>query len=56
MVLIELMMSREERMEVAYERKLKKYQALLLESQQSGWKAWNLPVEVGCSGFAGWSL
>ena len=55
-VLIELMLPREERMEVAYERKLKKYQAIILESQQNGWKAWNLPVEVGCSGFAGWSL
>lgn len=35
---------------------LKKYQPLILESQQNGWKAWNLSVEVGCSGFAGLSL
>lgn len=35
---------------------LKKYQPLILESQQNGWKAWNLSVEVGCSGFAGLSI
>ncbi|KAK0144509.1 hypothetical protein N1851_017138 [Merluccius polli] len=46
----------EERMEEAHECKLKKYQALIFESQQNGWKAWNLPVEVGCRGFAGQSL
>ncbi|KAL1276035.1 hypothetical protein QQF64_035658 [Cirrhinus molitorella] len=55
-VLIELTVPWEERMEEAYERKLKKYQGLILESQQNGWKAWNLPVEVGCRGFAGQSL
>ena len=55
-VLIELTVPWEERMEEAYERKLKKYQDLILESQQNGWKAWNLPVEVGCRGFAGRSL
>lgn len=36
--------------------KLRRYQALILESQQNGWKAWNLPVEVGCRGFAARSL
>ncbi|KAK0149843.1 hypothetical protein N1851_009393 [Merluccius polli] len=46
----------EERMEEAHECKLKKYQALIFESQQNGWKAWNLPVEVSCRGFAGQSL
>nr|XP_061836945.1 uncharacterized protein LOC133619721 [Nerophis lumbriciformis] len=55
-VLIELTEPWEERMEEAYERKLRKYQTLILESQQNGWKAWNLPVEVGCRGFAGRSL
>ena len=47
-VLIELTVPWEERMEEAHERKLKKYQALIFESQQNGWKAWNLPVEVSC--------
>lgn len=55
-VLIELTVPWEERMEEAQERKLKKYQDLVLKSQQNGWKAWNLPVEVGCRGFAGQSL
>lgn len=55
-VLIELSVPWEERIEEAHERKLKKYQALILESQQNGWKAWNLPVEVGRRGFAGQSL
>ncbi|XP_061876851.1 uncharacterized protein LOC133629831 [Entelurus aequoreus] len=55
-VLIELKVPWEERMEEAYERKLKKYQTLILRSQQNGWKAWNLPVEVGCRGFARRSL
>ncbi|XP_061778568.1 uncharacterized protein LOC133569990 [Nerophis ophidion] len=55
-VLIELTVPWEERIEEAYERKLKKYQTLILKSQLNGWKAWNLPVEVGCRGFAGRSL
>ena len=38
-VLIELTVPWEERMEVAYECRLKKYQALILESQQNEWKA-----------------
>lgn len=46
MVLIKVMM----RMEEAYDGKLRKYQALIFESQQNGWKAWNLPVEVSCRG------
>ncbi|KAL0172855.1 hypothetical protein M9458_033166, partial [Cirrhinus mrigala] len=52
-VLIELTVPWEERLEEAHERKLKKYQSLILESQQNGWKAWNLPVEVGCRGTLG---
>ncbi|KAK0135475.1 hypothetical protein N1851_028686 [Merluccius polli] len=43
-------------MEEAHESKLKKYQALIFESQQNGWKAWNLPVDVGCRGFTSQSL
>lgn len=53
MVLIELMVPWEERIEEAQECKLKKYQDFILVSQQNGWKAWNLPVEVGCRGFDG---
>jgi len=46
----------EERMEEAHERKRAKYQALMDECRQQGWKTWNLPVEVGSRGFAGQSL
>ncbi|KAK0150864.1 hypothetical protein N1851_008027 [Merluccius polli] len=43
-------------MEEAHERKLKKYQALIFESLQNGWKAWNLPVEVGFAGQSLWRV
>ena len=52
-VVIELTVPWEDRMEEAHVHKLKKYQALNFESQQNGCKAWNLPVEIGCRGFAG---
>ncbi|KAK0155381.1 hypothetical protein N1851_002286 [Merluccius polli] len=55
-VLIKLTVPWEERMEEAHKRKLKKCQALILERQPNGWKAWNLPVEAGCRLFAGQSL
>ncbi|KAJ7995782.1 hypothetical protein DPEC_G00248160 [Dallia pectoralis] len=54
--LIELTVPWEERIEEAHERKLGKYHSLISESQQGGWRAWNLPVEVGCKGFPGQSL
>jgi hypothetical protein len=56
LVILELTVSWEERMEEAYERKRAKYQPLLDECQQRGWKTWNFPVEVGSRGFAGQSL
>lgn len=52
-MLIELTVPWEERMEEAYERKLKNYQDLILESKYNRWRAWNLPLELGCGGFAG---
>ena len=52
-VLIVLTVPWEERIEEAHEQKLKKYQSIILESQQNGWRVWNLPIEVGCRGFAG---
>ena len=55
-VLLELKVPWEERMEEAHERKKAKYQALMDECRQQGWKTWNLPVEVGSRGFAGQSL
>lgn len=55
-VFIELTVPWEERLEEAHERKLKKNQALIFESQQNEWKVWNPPVEIRCRGFAGRSL
>ena len=55
-VLIELTVPWEERIEEAHERKKAKYQPMLDECRQRGWKTWNLPVEVGSRGFAGQSV
>ncbi|XP_062585203.1 uncharacterized protein LOC134246874 [Saccostrea cucullata] len=46
----------EDRMEDAYERKNLKYQDLLKDCQQNGWKVWFYAVEVGCRGFVGQSM
>ena len=54
-VLIELTVPFEERIEEPHERKKAKYQQLLDECRQGGWKTWNLPVEVGSWSFAGLS-
>ena len=55
-VLVELTVPWEERMEEAHEKKKAKYQPLLEDCQDRGWRTWNLPVEVGCRGFVGQSL
>ena len=55
-IMVGLTVPWEERMEEAYERKRAKYQYLVGECQQRGWRPWCLPVEVGCRGFAGQSL
>ncbi|XP_039504261.1 uncharacterized protein LOC120460516 [Pimephales promelas] len=55
-VLLELTVPWEERMEEAQERKRAKYADLVAECRRNGWKARCEPVEVGCRGFAGQSL
>jgi len=55
-VLLELTVPWEERVEEAYERKMAKYQELVLDCQEKGWKCWCFPVEVGCRGFVAQSL
>ena len=52
-VLIELTVPWEERMEDAHQRKRLKYQELVMECQDNRWRAWCMPVEVGCWGFPG---
>ena len=55
-ILLELTVPWEERIEEAHERKRSKYQELVEDCQSRSWKTWCLPVEVGARGFAGQSL
>ncbi|XP_049324773.1 uncharacterized protein LOC125789951 [Astyanax mexicanus] len=55
-LLLELTVPWEDRMEEANERKRLKYQELVEECQRKGWKAHCVPIEVGCRGFAARSL
>ena len=55
-VMLELTVPWEERMEEAFERKREKYDSLVSDCHRRGWKARCLPVEVGCRGFSGQSL
>nr|XP_034331688.1 uncharacterized protein LOC117690947 [Crassostrea gigas] len=55
-IVVELTVPWEERMEDAYERKMGKYQVLVADCQERGWRVWCFPVEVGTLGFVGQSL
>ncbi|XP_015234767.1 PREDICTED: uncharacterized protein LOC107087608 [Cyprinodon variegatus] len=55
-VLLELTVPWEDRIEEAQERKRAKYAELIAECRRNGWKARCEPIEVGCRGFAGRSL
>ncbi|XP_058485986.1 uncharacterized protein LOC131459868 [Solea solea] len=55
-VLLELTVPWEDRIEEANERKRAKYAALVEECQRNRWRARCHPTEVGCRGFAGQSL
>ncbi|XP_053339380.1 uncharacterized protein LOC128510861, partial [Clarias gariepinus] len=55
-VLVELTVPWEDRLEEAHERKKAKYAEIVVECRNKGWKARCEPVEVGCRGFAGQSL
>ncbi|XP_048863711.1 uncharacterized protein LOC125738598 [Brienomyrus brachyistius] len=55
-LLLELTVPWEDRMEEANERKRLKYQELIEECRRRGWKARCEPIEVGCRGFAARSL
>ncbi|KAK0149243.1 hypothetical protein N1851_010225 [Merluccius polli] len=55
-VILELTVPWEDRIEEAHERKRAKYAELSSECRNNGWKAHCEPVEVGCQGFAGRSL
>ncbi len=55
-VLLELAVPWEDRLEEAFERKLAKYEGLVSECRQAGWRARCLPIKVGSRGFADRSL
>ncbi|KAL7871617.1 hypothetical protein SRHO_G00066000 [Serrasalmus rhombeus] len=55
-VLLELTVPWEAHLEEAFERKLSKYEGLVSDRQQAGWRARCLPVEVGCRGFVAHSM
>ena len=52
-VLLELTIPWEERIEEAYERKMTKNQGLVDDCKAKGWKTWCFPFEIGCRGFVG---
>ena len=55
-ILLELTVPLETRLEEAHERKLTKYDQLVTDIQNKNWKVWYFPVEVGCRGFVAQSL
>ncbi len=56
LILLELTVPWEERMEEAQERKREKYQELMEDCRRNGWRTRCMPVEVGSRGFASHSL
>lgn len=56
LIMLELTMPWEECVEEANKRKHAKYQELVEECRDKGWKTVYEPIEVGCRGFAGRSL
>ncbi|RXN07453.1 reverse transcriptase [Labeo rohita] len=56
LIMLELTVPWEERIEEANERKRPKYQELVEECRERGWRTIYEPIEVGCRGFAGRSL
>ena len=52
-IILELTVPWEERIEEAYERKAAKYEELVNNCKENGWKTWCFPFEIGCRGFIG---
>lgn len=55
-VIIELTVPWEDHLQEANERKREKYQDLVMECEERGWRADLWPVEVGCRGIVGRSV
>lgn len=56
LIILEITVPWEERIEEANERKRAKYQELVEECRERGWRTFYEPIEIGCRGFAGRSL
>ena len=56
LIILELTVPWEERMDEANDRKRTKYQELVDDCKRQGWRTHCEPLEVGCRGFAGRSL
>lgn len=56
LIMLELTVPWEKRMDEANERKRTKYQEFVEECRRQGWRTCCEPVEVGCPGFAGHSF
>lgn len=56
LIMLELTVPWEDRIEEANERKRAKYQELVEDCRGRGWRTFYEPIEVGCRGFAGRSL
>lgn len=54
--LVELTVPHEDNISTAHERKEDRYEALVEECEEAGWKATHFPVEVGCRGFIAMSV
>ena len=54
--MVELTVPWEERVEEAHHSKKTKYEGLQQECIDNRWRAWVIPVEVGCRGFPAQSL
>jgi len=55
-ILIELTVPWEERIDEAFEFKRSKYEELVQTCRENGWKTWIFPVEIGCRGFPSQSV
>ena len=54
--IVELTVPHEDNVAAAHERKEARYEGLLEECANAGWKARHFPIEVGCRGFVGNSV
>ena len=54
--LVELTVPHEDNIKAAHERKENRYEALVEECEEAGWKATHFPVEIGCRGFIATSV